>query len=67
MTGYGGEDERRKPYPGLPTTWLPEVINERDSVMRCRGLYVPTWMFLAGWLGVWGWQTSNRSAATAPT
>ncbi|MCW1924174.1 hypothetical protein OKA05_16530 [Luteolibacter arcticus] len=54
--GYGGNDERGKPYPGIPTIWLPKVTNERDSVMRYRGVEVPTWILLVGWLGIWAWQ-----------
>lgn len=56
---YGGDDERGKPYPGISTIWLPKVVNERDSVMRYRGVQVPTWIPLAGWLGIWAWQLAR--------
>ena len=50
---YSGSDEREKADPRLRKIWLPEIENERDSVMRSRGMRLPTWLFLAAWLGIW--------------
>lgn len=50
---YYGSDEREKADPRLRKIWLPKIRNERDSVVRIRGLYLPTWLFLTTWLGIW--------------
>lgn len=54
--GYSGNDERGKAEPGRRKIWLPGLVNERDSVMRRRGAYLPTWLLLATWLGIWARQ-----------
>ncbi|MCW1884432.1 hypothetical protein OKA04_06790 [Luteolibacter flavescens] len=53
---YSGNDERGKADPKFRKIWLPKIVNDRDSVMRIRGAYLPTWVLLAAWLGLWAWQ-----------
>lgn len=50
---YSGSDERGKADPRLRKIWFPKVESRKDPVMRIRGLYLPTWLFLAAWLGIW--------------
>ncbi len=50
---YVGTDERGKADPRLRKVWLPELENRKDPVMRVRGAYLPTWLFLVAWLGIW--------------
>ncbi|MEK7949027.1 hypothetical protein [Luteolibacter soli] len=70
---YSGNDERGKADPKQRKIWLPDIVNERDSVMRRRGAYLPTWVLLGVWLGIWTWQlvksrNRHRSHLTsAPT
>ena len=59
--GYSGNDERGQAKPGQRQIRLPKIINERDSVMRRRGAYLPTWLLLATWLGIWTWQLAKSS------
>jgi len=57
---YSGNDERGRAEPKIPKIWVPRTVNLRDSVMRIRGIDVPTWLFLAIWLGIW-WRLLVRS------
>ena len=50
---YSGSDERGKADPRLRKVWLPKIESRKDSVMRVRGVYLPTWLLLAAWLGIW--------------
>lgn len=56
---YSGDDERGKADAQIQKIWLPKTVNKKDSVMRIRGAYLPTWVLLASWLGIWRWQLAK--------
>ena len=56
---YSGRDERERAEPRLRKIWLPKLFTERDSLMRRRGAYLPTWVLLACWLAIWARQLAK--------
>ncbi|WP_367871363.1 hypothetical protein [Luteolibacter sp. Populi] len=52
---YYGTDERVRLTESDRFSWTPRVFWGADSIMRHRGVRIPTWLFLLAWLGIWSY------------
>ncbi|WP_035607965.1 hypothetical protein [Haloferula sp. BvORR071] len=50
---YYGTDERTRLTADDTFSWTPGIFSQADSMLRYRGVRIPTWLFLATWLGIW--------------
>ncbi|WP_035607958.1 hypothetical protein [Haloferula sp. BvORR071] len=50
---YYGTDERVRLTEEDDFYWTPRVFWQTDSLTRHRGVRIPTWLFLMGWLAIW--------------